>query len=81
MEKYEILGIKVKTYEGKNYYHCYVLHETDRDFNVIDVKINEKQVGALEGVVRDTTFDVKQFLTINYNNFKKAYEPKLTFGL
>ena len=80
-EKYEVLGIRVKEFEGKKYPHCYILNENKYGFDIIDIKILEKQIEPLKTVIRDDTFDVRKFITVDYNRFKKSYEPKISFGL
>lgn len=80
-EKFKILGVKIKEYEGKKYPHCYILSDNQYGFDIIDIKILEKQIPYIEQVINDDTFEVSRYISVQYNTFKKAYEPKITLGL
>lgn len=83
IENYKILGIrKRKSKKSDNeYYLCYVLYENNYGFDILNVIVNEKQVGALESVINDDTFELKKFMNLQYNSFTKRYDMRITFGL
>lgn len=81
MEKYKILGIKKRTSKsGKDYFLCFVSLETDFDFNVINVMIEEKQIDTINQALKDNNFDVSKFLKMKYNTYQKQYQLELTLG-
>lgn len=81
MEKYKLLGIKKrKSKQDKEYFVCFLSLETDYDFNVINVIINEKQVEPISKVLNDNNFDVSKFLSLKYNSFTKSYNLVLNYG-
>ena len=82
MEKYRILGIKKRTSKkGSEYYLCYLVLETENNYDIINVMITDKQVQPLLKVVNDTSFDVSKFLTLKYDSYNKRYNLVLTYGL
>lgn len=82
MEKYKIIGIKKrKNKENKDYYLAYITLETDNNFDLINVLIQEKQVQPLLDVINDDNFDISHYLTIKYNSFNKNYSPVINYGL
>lgn len=81
MEKYKILGIKKRTSKaGKDYFVCFLSLETDLDFNVINVMIEEKQIDIINQSMKADNFDVSKFLKLKYNTYQKQYQLDLTLG-
>lgn len=83
MENYKILGIRKRKSKksDKEYYLCYILYENDYGYDIINAIVEEKQVGALQSVINDDTFELKRFMNVEYNSFNKRYDLKITYGL
>lgn len=83
MENYMLLGIKSRKSKktDKNYNIAYLSLETDYDFQIIPVMIQEKQVDVLIDVIGDLDFDISEYLKLRYNAYNKKYELTITYGL
>lgn len=82
-EKYKLLGIR-KRKSKKNdseYYIAYVLYEHEYGFDILNCMVKPQQVNALEGIINDDTFELKNFLTVQYNSYTKSYNMLINFGL
>lgn len=82
IEKYKLVGIKEHTSKTGNKYHiAYILFENNYSFDILNVLINNKQVGALTQVVNDETFEIERFLKTTYNSYSKQYQLTINYGL
>lgn len=81
MEKYRILGVRKRTSKaGKDYFVLFLCLETDYDFNVINVMIEEKQIDSINQAMKDNNFDISKFLKLKYNSYNKQYQLDCTLG-
>lgn len=82
MEKYKLLGLKKrKSKKGNDYYICFVVLETDFDYQVLNIMIEDKQIDSINTALKDINFDISKFLKLSYNSYLKQYQLKLTLGL
>lgn len=65
--------------EGKKYHFAHLLFFLPTDTELLKLYINEKQYTALKSFPKDA--DINDYVSIEYNSFKKAYEPKISYGL
>lgn len=65
--------------DGKKYNYAHILVFSPYDTDILKIYIKPEQMEALKKVPKD--FDIDDYLKVDYNTYKKAYEPKLTYGL
>lgn len=83
MEKnnmYELIRVLERTNkEGKNYFLAILCYHTDRSSDLIQVLITPEQAEKLKKVDLNTQrYDMSKHITIEYNTYSKAYQPKIT---
>lgn len=82
MGKYSLLRIKNrKSKEGKEYFIAYVLLDMDYDCQLLNILLQPKQVEPLMNCLKDNTFNLDKYVSVEYNSFLKAYKPVITYGL
>ena len=83
MENYKLLGTRdrISKKTNKEYTIAYVLHENNYGYDILPVMLKEQQINAVKGVINDDSFDLNQFVGLEYNSFNKRYDLKINFGL
>lgn len=75
----KVFGRKNK--EGKPYYLAYMAYIGDSDVSLLNCLVTKEQADKLNSKVNDANFDISQYVQVSFNSYKKAYEPKITYGL
>lgn len=65
--------------DGKKYNFAHLIMLLPNDTELIKVYITEKQMKALQSVPND--FDINKYVSVDYNTYKKVYEPHISYGL
>lgn len=76
MEKYELIKIlSRKNKEGNPYYLAIILLTNEYDCDLIRVLVTKEVADKLIKMSDNETFDVSQYLKIQYNTYQKKYVP------
>lgn len=65
--------------DGKKYNYAHVVAFFPNDSELLRIYITDKQMEALKQVPKD--FDINDYVSVDYNTFKKCYEPRISYGL
>lgn len=65
--------------DNKVYHYAHLLFFMPTDTELIKVYISSEQFNALKSAPKD--IDINDYVSVEYNTFKKAYEPKISYGL
>lgn len=81
MENYKLCRLlsKVSKKSGNVNNYAHVLMFTPEDTDILKIYIKPEQAEALKQAPKD--FDINDYIEVDYNTYKRAYEPKITYGL
>lgn len=76
MEKYELIKIITRqNKEGRDYYLAIILLTNQYDCDLLRVLVTKEVAEKLIKMSNNETFDVTQYLKIEYNTYQKKYNP------
>ena len=67
-----------KNKEGKEYKLACLAYITDKSCDLIQALITSEQAEKLAKVINDIRFNMSEYVTVEYNSYSKAYQPKIT---
>lgn len=83
MDLYKLvkIGKRKSNKTGKEYYIAFLNLIMENDVQVVRIMVQEKQVEALNKVIKDINFDISKYVEVKYNSYQNCYQPTLTYGL
>lgn len=63
----------------KTYYLAYLLYNTDKSCDLLNVIITKEQADKLIKLVDDKNFNINDYVKIEFNIYDKSYHPVITY--
>lgn len=78
VETYKLIRIlNRKNKEGKTYYLAVVLLSNETDCDLLRILVTPEQVAKLNDLLKQNKIDLKEYISIQYNQYQKCYQPKI----
>ncbi len=78
MNSYRLVRIlERKNKEGKPYHLAVVLFNYANDCDLLRILITDEQLDKLNDLLKQNKVDINQYVSIEYNSYQKAYQPKI----